>query len=302
MSFLALVTCQNIPEPDVDEPLLVEALERAGVPTRLLAWDDSTVDWTAPCLMVIRSTWNYYLDPDAFVAWARRQDNGSAEEPSRHHEPEGRLLNSSSVVAWNHHKRYLRELEAEGLPVVPTLWFERGSSYEFEALFAERGWSDVVVKPAISAGSYKTARLRGARLETAVAERLVASGDAMAQPYVRSVETYGERSLVWIEGELTHAVRKSPRFTGDREVISEVMPIAEDERRLAQAVLALGRLVGSPLYARIDIVRDEAGRPMLSEVELIEPSLFLRQSPAALDRLVSCLARRYRATASTRAR
>jgi len=285
MSFVALATCMNIPEPDFDEPLLVAALEAEGVPVRVLAWDDPTVDWASPRLTVLRSTWNYYLHLPAFLAWARGQG--------------ARLANLPAIVEWNHHKRYLRALEGEGLPIIPTLWLEMGSSPAFEGQVAERGWTDVVVKPAVSAGSHRTSRLKGPPFDVGVVAELVATGDAMAQPYVASVEAYGERSIVWIDGEITHAVRKSPRFAGGHEDISDVMPVAEDERRLATAVLALLRVVGAPLYARVDMVRDAAGHPMLGEVELIEPSLFLRQCPAALHRFAAAIARRFQASGSS---
>ena len=137
--------------------------------------------------------------------------------------------------------------------------------------------------------------MKGPPFDAEVVRELVTAGDAMAQPYIASVESYGERSIVWIDGEITHAIRKSPRFVGESEVVSDVMPIADDERQLATDVLARARLLGSPLYARVDMVRDDAGRPMLSEVELIEPSLFLRQSAHAMDRLVAAIARRFRA-------
>jgi len=100
-----------------------------------------------------------------------------------------------------------------------------------------------------------------------------------------------ERSLVWIDGELTHAIRKSPRFAGGSESVSDEQPIAPDERALAERVLA--PLSGELLYARVDVVRDDdaGGAPRLMELELIEPSLFLRQCPRALDRLASAIVR-----------
>jgi glutathione synthase/RimK-type ligase-like ATP-grasp enzyme len=281
MSFVALATCRNIPEVDVDEPLLLAALAKAGVPARMLAWDDDGVDWEGAALTVIRSTWNYHRRPGPFLAWALRRGD--------------RLLNAPSVVRWNHHKRYLRDLEASGVPVVPTLWIDRASppSAPIAELVAERAWTDIVAKPAVSAGSFNTHRLRGPPFDAAVLAELVASGDAMLQPYVASVDTYGERSLVYIDGEITHAIRKSPRFAGGEEVVSEATSIADDERALAEQALLL--VNERPVYARIDIVRDAQGAVMLSELELIEPSLFLRQCPAALERLASAIARRFRA-------
>ena len=286
MSFVAIATCRNIPEPDVDEPLLLAALARAGVPARMLAWDDDGADWDTAALTVIRSTWNYYERPGPFLAWALRRGE--------------RLVNAASIVRWNHHKRYLRDLESSGVPVVPTLWLDRAAppAAPIADLVLEKGWTDIVGKPAVSAGSFNTHRLRGPPFDAAILAELVASGDAMVQPYVASVDTYGERSLVYIDGEITHAVRKSPRFAGGEEVVSEAIPIADDERALAAQAMALVR--DAPLYGRVDVVRDAAGAVMLSELELIEPSLFLRQSGAALDRLTAAIGRRFAAaTAAT---
>jgi glutathione synthase/RimK-type ligase-like ATP-grasp enzyme len=273
MTFVALATCRNLPEPDDDEALLVSALSSEGVPGRVLAWDDDTVDWSEPRLTVIRSTWNYYLHPGPFLEWARRQG--------------GRLVNSPDVVERNHHKGYLRELGASGVPVVPTLWVTRDSPLSGQ--LKATGWTDVVVKPAVSAGSYKTRRLSRPFDDAALAEA-VGDGDAMLQPYIASVETYGERSLIYIDGEITHAIRKNPRFHGGFEQVTAVA-IEGDERALAERVLE--RVAGSPLYARVDLMRDGDGHPMLGELELIEPSLFLRQSPTALARFVAAIARRF---------
>jgi hypothetical protein len=286
MTSVAIATCKNLPEPDIDEPLLLEALAAEGVTAKMLAWDDEEADWDGAALTVIRSTWNYYLRPGPFLVWALRRGD--------------RLVNPPDVVRWNHHKRYLGDLEASGVPVVPTLLVERGGG-DVAGLVArvrEKGWTDIVVKPAISAASYRTSRLRGPPFDEAVLEAALTHGDTLVQPYITSVETYGERSLVFIDGELTHGVRKSPRFAGDEEVVSaEATAAADDERALATLALdrALARLGSMPLYARADVVRDAQGAPMVSELELIEPSLFLRQSPAALERFVRAIARICRA-------
>jgi glutathione synthase/RimK-type ligase-like ATP-grasp enzyme len=276
MSFVALATCRNIPEPDTDEPILLGALADAGIPARVLAWDDDAVDWDAPRLTVIRSTWNYYLRPGAFLAWALRRGE--------------RLVNSPDIVRWNHHKRYLADLEAGGIPVVPTLWVERHGSVGDR--LAETGWTDIVVKPAISAASHRTTRLSGPPFDDAVLADLFDAGDGMVQPYVASVDDYGERSIVYIDGAITHATRKSPRFRDDAERVVPV-PIADDERALALRVLS--RVQGRPLYGRVDLVRDAAGQPMLGELELIEPSLFVGQDERALARLVAAIGRRFAA-------
>jgi hypothetical protein len=112
----------------------------------------------------------------------------------------------------------------------------------------------------------------------------------MVQPYMASVEEYGERSLIWIDEELTHAVRKSPRLGDADESVSEALPIAHEERELAEAVIA--DIPHELLYARIDLIRDDRNQPLLAELELVEPSLFLQQEPTALRRLVRGIAQR----------
>lgn len=172
----------------------------------------------------------------------------------------------------------------------------RGSERRLSDIMAERHWNDVVVKPAVSAASYRTQRIHGDRQAKGEAHlrALLADGDALVQAYLPSVEEYGERALIWIDGELTHAVRKSTRFDDDDESTSAALTIAPEEAELANAALAhvTGAVGEPPMYARIDLAPGPAGDPVLMELELIEPSLFFPQSPAALQRFVTAVRRR----------
>jgi len=154
------------------------------------------------------------------------------------------------------------------------------------------GWKGVVIKPAISAASLRTELVR--RHESNKGEThlrsLVTNGDALVQLFLPSVEDYGERALVWVDGELTHSVRKSHRFDGDDEAVSSAMPITPAERQLAAQ--AIDAVEGELLYARIDVAPGPAGEPVVMELELIEPSMFFPQEPAALRRLVAGIQRR----------
>ena len=273
-----------MPEPDVDEGPLLEALAARGVDARLVAWDDPREDWDASVPTVLRSTWDYLHRVEAFLAWIERVARASP------------LWNPAEIVRWTVHKFYLRELAERGVPVVPTACLARGSRDTLAELRRARGWDAVVVKPAVSAASFGTLLLPAgasaeqlARAEAHLAG-LVATRDVLVQRYAPAVETSGERALVWIDGELTHSVRKNPRFSGEDESVSAALPIAADERELALSLLA--PLASSLLYARVDLVRDETGRPRLMELELIEPSLFLVQHPPALERLVGALVKR----------
>jgi len=272
---LRVATCRELPEPDFDEAPLAEALAAGGFAAQLVGWDDPAVDWDAPIPTILRSTWNYPLAIDAFVAWLERV---AAAAP---------LVNPPDIVRGNLRKRYLLELAARGVPVVPTTLVERGARCDLTAIAA----SMIVIKPEIGAGSIGTRRF--APTDPAAASHLAgltAHGAALIQPYVASVEGYGERSLVWIDGELSHAVRKTPRFSGDAESVAGPFPIADDERAIAHAALA--PIADRILYARVDVAPDAAGRAMVMELELIEPSLFFAKQPGSADRYVAALRRR----------
>ena len=274
MIALRIATCVPLPEPDPDEAPLAAALATAGFDARLVGWDDPAADWDAPIPTILRSTWNYPLAPAAFLAWLER---ASAAAP---------LWNPIDVVRDNLRKRYLCALAARGVPVVPTTIVERGATCELAAVGPR-----VVIKPEIGAGSIGTRRFAAedpaARAHLAA---LTADGAALVQPYVASVEAYGERSLVWIDGALSHAVRKTPRFAGDAEQVDGPFAIADDERAVALAALA--PIADRILYGRVDLARDDAGVPMVMELELIEPSLFFARQPGSADRFVAALAAR----------
>jgi hypothetical protein len=275
---LALVTCRDLPVPDVDVPHLERALAGAGVTFEWAAWDDVSVDWSRYRAAWLRSPWNYIDDVEAFLSWI--DDVGSCTE----------VWNPPDIVRWNAHKSYLLDLASRGVPVVPTVLVERGRPLDLTELSARNGWREVVVKPAVAVGAIGARVVRvddGDDDERTEIDRLV-------QPLVPEIAE-GEVSMVAIDGEVTHAVRKRPA-PGDFRVHveyggrEEAHPPTPDELALARKALdAVGRPL---LYARIDCVVTSAG-PLLMELELIEPSLFLPLAPAAsLDRLAAAVAGR----------
>lgn len=278
---VALVSCVSLPEPDLDAVPLARALAAAGVEARVLAWDDPGVDWTAARLAVLRSPWNYARQRTAFLQWVDRVTAKS------------RLLNPASVVHWNTHKSYMLDLEQRGLPITPTALVSRGSEISLSAILAERGWTQAVVKPAVSAGSFKTLRVDESSMARGESHlrQLAVERDLLVQQYLPSVNGHGERALVWIDGELTHAVRKGPRFTGDAQSVSPAsVEFSRAEAQLARRAL---EMVDAPLlYARIDMAPGPRGEPVLMELELVEPSLYFDQGPLALQRFVDGIRRR----------
>ena len=284
---LTLVTCRDMPEPDVDEQLLLDALAAAGVEARLEAWDDPDVDWDASPLTVVRSTWNYTDDRDGFLSWARRV---SASRTT--------LRNPLSAITPNTHKSYLAGLERAEIPVVPTRWFARGGRAADADTLRTLPWDRVIAKPAVGAGSRGVASfdlVDDTELERAAAHvaELQAVTDVMVQPELRSIVEEGERDVVWIDGDFTHTVQKGRRLAGDDERVSSARDVGDDERRLALRVLRTvpAFMQKDVLYARVDMATDELGDLRVVELELVEPSLFLGEHEPALERFVTALAR-----------
>lgn len=283
-----LATSRDLPELDQDDAPLLAALTSAGIDAGLAVWDDPDVDWAAARIVVVRSTWDYTDRRDEFVAWAEQVAAVTT------------LQNSADVIRWNTHKGYLMELEERGAPVVPTAWLGQGDRIDLAELLTSRAWKRAVVKPAIDAGSRGLRRVEttdGADLAAGQAhlDHLLANGDVMVQPYLSSIETAGELSVIFIGGEYSHAIRKRPTGGDFRIQIEyggryEVEDLDDDVRDLSAWILeATGH---EYLYARVDLVADDTGAPQLAELEVTEPSLYLTQADGAAERLVSAI-RRY---------
>ncbi|NMO88689.1 hypothetical protein HH311_02755 [Actinomycetospora sp. TBRC 11914] len=253
---------------------LVAALEARGAAARVEPWDsdEDLVGWSAADLVAVRTTWDYSDRRDEFLAWAARVAADSV------------LQNPLAVLTWNSHKRYLLELADAGVPVVPTRPVPAGTAP------APLGPGRVVVKPAVSAGGRGTHRGLGPELDEVLAG-LVAVGDALVQPAVDSIGTEGEVSLIRLGTRWSHAVRKVPA-AGGFLVHERHGGRLEDHRptprelEVAEAALACSP---APVHAaRVDLVRLD-GEPVVMELELIEPELFLRRSPDAPGLLADAL-------------
>lgn len=273
---VAIVSATAALGTDDDETFLLPALRGLGAEPAVVVWDDAALDWSSFDVVVLRSTWDYTMRRDEFLAWVAATDAVT------------RLRNRSDVVRWNSDKVYLRDLVDLGLPVVPTSFFVPGD----RPRMPDR--EPFVVKPTISAGSRNTARY--ASDEQAVglghARRLLDRGRTiMVQPYVASVDERGETALVFIGGRYSHAATKAAllvpgaRANEDKLFAAEKLHATEAsaaEREVAEAVLdAIPFARDELLYARVDLVLGDDGAPAVLELELVEPSLMLPQAPAA---------------------
>jgi glutathione synthase/RimK-type ligase-like ATP-grasp enzyme len=277
------VTYCELPDLDPDDRLAVEALRALDVRVEAAVWDDSHVDWTQTRACVLRSTWDYPLRIAEFLGWVDEVSKKTS------------LWNPAGVVRWNSHKFYLRELEARGVPIVPTAWVSRGSAVDLPSLMGERGWRQSVVKPAYGAGTVGVRRVGSSREAIADGQAhatgLLAEQDVLVQPYLNSVREYPERALVFIDGAYSHAVSKTPfqALLPAGEAGEE--PVVATGEEIDTATKAMAAVPGRQLYGRVDLVRDDAGAPVVIELELIEPSLFLGMYPPAATAFAGAIAR-----------
>lgn len=296
MPRIALVTAIASAALDTDMPLLLAACAGAGLNAEVRAWDDFSVSWRRYDAVVLRSPWDYHTRLPEFLGWCERIDSVA------------QLLNPLPMLRWNTDKHYLADLDAAGIPVVPTRFVEPDA----EPLPALQAFLDAfpaaaeyVVKPTVSVGSRDTQRYRRDQ-EFAAANHIGGLLDAgrsvILQPYLDAVDTRGETALLYFDGGFSHALRKAALLRPNEPPLDHLqLPDAiavrtpdADELEVAEAVLALLRMRsdGVPLYARIDLIRDAHGQPRLLELELTEPSLFLTSVPAAAERFATLLAQR----------
>jgi glutathione synthase/RimK-type ligase-like ATP-grasp enzyme len=269
---IVLATGQVMPHgPAIEDPLLVDALQAHGVGARVEPWGSEAT--AAASLVVVRTTWDYTDHVDDFLAWVRR----TAEVTT--------LVNPAEVIVWNSHKSYLHDLAKAGVPVIPTTVVDGGSPEAQQMAALAQYDADVVIKPVVAVGADRTIRVDPANgAASAHLRSLTETGGALIQPFVPAIVS-GEVSLIYLGGSYSHAVRKVPA-AGDYRVQvfygGAVEPHARTaaERDVAEA--ALGAVPNDLAYARVDLV-DTTDGPMLMELELIEPQLFLDQPDAALN-------------------
>ena len=266
--------------PDLweDDRLLLDALVARGLTVEPWIWDDPSRDWSAARLCLLRSVWDYHLRYDEFIDWMDALPSGV------------QVWNPPEVVRWNSHKSYLRDLQDRGVAIVPTEWFAPGDTPDLTRLAKANEWDAVVVKPVISADAHRTSVFDATNLGLGQnhLDALLADGEAMVQRFMEEVQDAGERCLTVIEGEITHAVRKTTVFDPSWEDRPPLIEVSPEERALARRALSASGF--DYLYARVDMVHDERGEPRVMELEMFEPSLYFCENPAAAGLLADKIA------------
>ena len=305
MPTVAFVTTSNqlYAAEDLDRPLHDAALAERSIELHHVPWDDPSAEWEAFDLVVIRSPWDYPDRFDEFSPWL----DSVASLPNLH--------NPAGLIRWNLDKRYLADLAAGGVAVVPTDYAQTVDEVDGAlAALVGAGADEVVIKPSVSAGSRLTGRfpVGSAAARTLAAEIIDAGKTVMVSPCVPSVAEVGERALVAFDGSPSHALVKGPILAAGGGLIGgeyrediRLTTASDDELAIAAHALdAIGERAAErgwlpagepPRYARLDLVAMPDGTSALLEAELFEPTFFLPYAPGAVDRFADALVRRLEA-------
>eukprot|EP00730_Choanoeca_flexa_P006281 TRINITY_DN12125_c0_g1_i5.p1 TRINITY_DN12125_c0_g1~~TRINITY_DN12125_c0_g1_i5.p1 ORF type:complete len:298 (+),score=56.30 TRINITY_DN12125_c0_g1_i5:276-1169(+) len=288
MDQVALITATVVKEGyDIDAPLLKEACRKVHIELVPICWDVNEDGTTKPSLQcnnydfaIIRSVWNYHEHVDIFKEWLAAVTC--------------KIVNPANIVAKNVHKGYLQHFRNEGVPIVPTAFFDRGATVDLNEVAKDRNWDRLVIKPAVSAGSDRTKCFtlpaQATEAQSFLSE-LLETDDVLIQRYMPDVAAGGERSYTCINGKITHSVRRNPTFDGDEIVmVDKTAEQADDEVALVRQVLDSHPQTDQLFYARVDMIKDErTGQWCLSELELIEPYLHMKAHPPCADIFASAL-------------
>ena len=284
---IGIATYGRAPLLAPDDQLLVPVLSSLGIDAEPVVWSNRAAVWTAFDAVVIRSCWDYHLHSAAFHAWLDRLEESGVV-----------VWNSHATIRWNADKKYLLDLDARGVPTIPTRLVPRGRLGEVEQIVEEEKWPRFVIKPAVSASGFETYALMSpidASARDTIA-RVVSVGDALVQPFVDEIPRDGELSVIFIDGEYSHTTLKcAATATGEFRVQTEhggtVQSFTPPPELIEQAAATFASLDEVPLYARVDGITRE-GQFVLMELELIEPNLFFAWAEGSAERLGRAIARR----------
>lgn len=287
MPAVGLITYSKLPHGSPDDQPLAAALRDLGVTVDWLVWDAAQTDLSRYDLLVLRSPWDYHHRPAEFRTWL--------DEVSARGLP---LRNPAATVRWNMDKRYLRDLQQRGVEIAPTRFFAAHAAIDLSAVLAEEGWAQAVIKPSVSASAHATWRTTGDGRDSLDGQRLAdmqatlpAEAAILIQPYLPAIAA-GEWSLVFIDRQFSHAVRKTPT-QGDFRVQEEhggtTQAAAAPAALVSAAAQVLEAVPDDLLYARVDGLWG-AGGLLLMELEVFEPSLYLRHRAGAAERFAAAIA------------
>lgn len=278
---IALLTCEKLPELTQDDRLLIPALAKSNIKATAVIWDDKTVNWSDFDYLIFRNTWDYFEKETEFNLWLDQIEQLGIK-----------TLNSIGIIKKNKHKFYLREMEKQGIKILPTIFIDKTELLDLHKTMPSH-WKKAVIKPAFSAGSYQTEvfELNDVQKINTDYKIIASEKELLLQEFMPEIQTLGETSFIFFNKKFSHAVNKKP-IAGDFRIQVQfggqytlTYPNAGPIEKAQQIV---DTFTGELLYARVDgiVIQDELH---LMEVECIEPDLYFNLSEGSLDRFIKAL-------------
>lgn len=292
MTDITLLTCRAYYKPDIVTPyiqnilleqeLLKSAFEAQGLKVDITYWDNPTYEWQETKSVLFRTIWDYFERFDEFWDWLEQVKTKT------------RLINSYELIKWNIDKHYLKDMSSWGIETVPTYFADKGCNMKLHEIAKRNQWKDLVIKPAISASAFKTYKILANEIQAneKLFNSLVQERNMLVQPYFETITQLGEASLMVLDGKFTHAILKKAQ-PGDFRVqddfggtVHNYIP-TKAEINFAEEVFKTCKT--KPVYGRVDIVWDNDKNFYLSELEILEPELWIRNYPKCAERIAEAV-------------
>ena len=278
---IALLTCSKLPQLTAADQLLIPELEKHGLSAEAVIWDDDTVDWAKYDCLIFRNTWDYYEKEDQFNNWLNKIKVLKIN-----------IFNTSEIIHQNKHKFYLRELQNQGIKIIPTIFIDSTNNLKLHKILPV-DWDKAVIKPAFSAGSYLTEVFEAKHVEqiNTVYQPIAKKKDLLLQKFIPEIQWLGETSFIFFNKEFSHCINKKPingdfrvqvQFGGKYTAIHPSQALIDKAKRIVDTF-------SQPLlYARVDgiVINDDL---LLMEIECIEPDLYFDLCEGSIQRFVSSI-------------
>ena len=292
MTDITLLTCRAYYKPDnitpyiqnilLEQELLKSAFESQGLKVDITYWDNSSYEWQQTKSVLFRTVWDYFERFDEFWDWLEQVKTKT------------RLINSYELIKWNIDKHYLRDLKNNGIQVVPTYFADRGNNICLQEIANLNDWKHIVIKPAISASAFNTYKIINDEIEQKeqLFHELLQTHDMLVQPFFPTISELGEASLMVFGGKFTHAILKKAK-AGDFRVQDDFGGTVHDYNPTQEEIKFAEKVFQSctslPIYGRVDIVWDSNKHIYLSELEIIEPELWIRNKPESANKIAEAV-------------
>ncbi|NNC83180.1 MAG: hypothetical protein HKN79_06350 [Flavobacteriales bacterium] len=272
----------NVEQILLEDELITKALASYDIQTERVDWADTSVDWSKADIALFRTPWDYFVRISEFKEWMERVEH------------QVRFINPLETIHWNFHKSYLQDLEEKGFPIVPSIFIDQGDSRSLTDIAESIPWNEFIIKPCISGGGFGTYRIGPHNLAEHIEDynALIAERDMMVQEFHPSIQARGEVSHMVMGGTYTHSILKRAKgedFRVQDDFGGTVHPYEAQEEEIALAEAVFNACDPMPVYGRLDVMWNESGEQMISELEIIEPELWFREHPPAAEVLAAHL-------------